>query len=91
MICSYNKTSMTYTCCCVYSAGLLMMDRERLSETCEFHSKNKFEKLVHLICFVIRMIFYNHTQDSTRIQVQFCNGVTILYFNLGPQSFALSL
>jgi hypothetical protein len=35
----------------VYSAGLLMMDRE----TVEFYSKNKFEKLVLLVGFIIRM------------------------------------
>jgi len=47
--CIHSKTCVTYTYCSVYSAGLLMMDRD-----CSFHSKNKFEKLVHLIGFVIK-------------------------------------
>ena len=36
--------------CCVYSEKLLMIDKG----TVEFHSKNKFEKLVHLVGFIIR-------------------------------------
>jgi hypothetical protein len=48
-------TCMTYTCCCVYSTRLLMW-----TETCpkhvEFYSKNKFEKLVHLVGFIIRIL-----------------------------------
>jgi len=37
--------------CCVYSEKLLMMDRGT------FHSKNKFERLVHLAGFIIRKFF----------------------------------
>ena len=37
--------------CCVYSEKLLMMDRG----TIEFYSKNKFEKLVLLVGFIIRI------------------------------------
>jgi len=43
---------MTYTYCCVYSARLLMMNRKPV----ELYSKNKFEKLVHLVGFIILMI-----------------------------------
>jgi hypothetical protein len=39
--------------CCVYSEKLLMMDRGTVRNI-EFHSKNKFEKLVHLVGFIIR-------------------------------------
>jgi len=39
--------------CCVYSEKLLMMYRE-LSETCRFSFQNKFEKLVHLVGFIIK-------------------------------------
>jgi hypothetical protein len=35
--------------CCVYSEKLLMMDRGT-----EFFSKNKFEKLVHRVGFIVR-------------------------------------
>ena len=43
--------------CCVYSEKLLMMDRETVGNI-EFYSKNKFEKLVHLVGFIIR-IYHN--------------------------------
>ena len=38
--------------CCVYSEKLLMMDRGTVPKHVEFHSKNKFEKLVHLVGFI---------------------------------------
>ena len=40
--------------CCVYSEKLLMMDR-RTARNMQFYSKNKFQKLVNLICFIIRI------------------------------------
>jgi hypothetical protein len=43
-----------YTYCCVYSTRLLMMDRN-CPKHVEFYSKNKFEKLVHLVGFIIRI------------------------------------
>jgi hypothetical protein len=43
---------MTYTYCCVYSPG----DGQRnCPKHVEFYSKNKFEKSVHLVGFIIRM------------------------------------
>jgi len=42
--------------CCVYSEKLLMMDTGTPKHV-EFYSKNKFEKLVHLVGFVIRILF----------------------------------
>ena len=39
--------------CCVYSEKLLMVDRG--TKHVEFYSKNKFEKLVHLVGFIIRI------------------------------------
>jgi len=41
--------------CCVYSEKLLMMDRGTVRKYVEFYSKNKFEKLVHLVGFIIRI------------------------------------
>jgi len=41
--------------CCVYSEKFLMMDRGNSPKHVEFYSKNKFEKLVHLVGFVIRI------------------------------------
>jgi len=46
---------MTYTYCCVYSARLLMMGTKTVRNMLEFYSKNKFEKLVHLVGFIIRI------------------------------------
>ena len=40
--------------CCVYSEKFLMMDRWTVEKHIEFYSKNKFEKLVHLVGFIIR-------------------------------------
>jgi len=39
--------------CCVYSEKL-MMERGTILKHVEFYSKNKFEKLVHLVGFIIR-------------------------------------
>ena len=57
-----NKTCMTYTYCCVYSTRLLMMDRKpvqnmqsSIPKHLEHYSKNKFEKLVHLVGFITRI------------------------------------
>jgi len=50
---------MTYTYCCVYSAGLLMMERETV--------KNKFEKLVRLVGFIIRLY---HDARSFECQIK---------------------
>jgi len=43
--------------CCVYSEKLLMMDRETIRKNVEFHFKNKLEKLVHLVGFIVRNIW----------------------------------
>ena len=43
---------MTYTYYCVCSARLLMMGPKYV----EFYSQNKFEKLVHLVGFIIRSV-----------------------------------
>ena len=39
--------------CCVYSEKLLMMEQRNCPKHAEFYSKNKFEKLVHLVGFII--------------------------------------
>jgi len=45
---------MTYTIDCVYSEKLLMMEQRNCPKHVEFHSKNKFEKLVNIVGFIIR-------------------------------------
>jgi len=46
--------------CCVYSEKLLMMDRN-CPKHVEFYSTNKFEKLMHLVGFIIRL--YNDARS----------------------------
>jgi hypothetical protein len=43
--------------CCVYSEKLLVMDRGAVAKHVDFYSKDKFEKLVHLVGFIIRIHF----------------------------------
>jgi len=40
--------------CCVYSEELLTMDRGSVRNM-QFYSKNKFEKLVNLVGFIVRI------------------------------------
>jgi len=43
--------------CCLYSEKLLMMPGQRnCPKHVEFYSKNKFEKLVHLVTFIVRLL-----------------------------------
>jgi len=49
---------MTYTCCCVYNTSTPDDGQKTCPKHVEFYSKNKFEKLVHLIGFITR-IYYN--------------------------------
>ena len=57
-----QQTCMTYTIA-VYSVKLLMMDRGTVRNM-QFYSKNKFEKLVHLVGFIIS------TKSSIKMQNQ---------------------
>ena len=41
---------------CVYSEKVLMMGQRNCPKHVEFYSKNKFEKLVHLVGFIIRIL-----------------------------------
>jgi len=66
--------------CCVYSEKLLMMDRN-CPKHVEFYSKNKFEKLLRLAGFIIRIYHeaqsperkhthtHTHTQTHTHIYI----------------------
>ena len=45
--------------CCVYSEKLLDDGQRNCPKHVEFYSKNKFEKLVHLVGSVIRSLFIN--------------------------------
>ena len=54
--------------CCVYSDKLLMMDIGTGSKHVEFYSKNKFEKLVHLVGYIVGYIIriYHDARSSER-------------------------
>ena len=54
--------------CCGYSEELLMNCPKHV----EFYSKNKFEKLVHLVCFIIR--FYHYAWSPERQKCPVCYG-----------------
>ena len=58
---------MTYASCCVYSARLLM-DRGTVQNTESPIRKNKFEILVHLVGFIIR-IYHDARSSECKIQV----------------------
>ena len=46
---------MSYTHCCVYSEKTADDGQRNCPKHVEFYSKNKFEKLVHLVGFIIRV------------------------------------
>ena len=52
--------------CCVCSEKPLMMDRGTVRNMQRFYSKNKFEKLVHLVGFVVR-IYYDARSAERQI------------------------
>jgi len=54
--------------CCVYSEELLMMGQRNCPKHVEFYSKNKFEKSVHLVGFIIRIY---HDARSPERQIKF--------------------
>ena len=63
---SSQQTCMTYTYCCVYSARLLMMDRDTVRNMYSHIPKNKFEKLVLLVGFITRIY---HDARSSEYQI----------------------
>ena len=52
--------------CCVYSEKLLMMEQRNCPKHVEFYYKNKFEKLVYLVRFIIRIY---HDARSAELQI----------------------
>jgi len=57
-----------------------MMDRKTCPKHVEFYSKNKFEKLVHLIGFIIRIY---HNAWSSECQISY---VVVLRFTIGSKA-----
>jgi len=62
--------------CCLYSEKLLMMDRGTVRNIrymlAEFYFKNKFEKLMRLIAFIIG-IYHDALSPKRQIPVVFSN------------------
>ena len=52
---SYNKNLYDIYYCCVYSKKTPYDGQRNCPKHVEYYSKNKFEKLVHLVCFIIRI------------------------------------
>jgi hypothetical protein len=54
--------------CCVYSEETPDDGQRNCPKHVEFHSKNKFEKLVHLIGFIIRNYFCRGVLYTKRLR-----------------------
>ena len=63
---SCQKSCMTYHCC-VYSEKFLMMGQRNCPKHGEFYSKNKFEKLVGLFGFIIRIYLETFVREPYNI------------------------
>ena len=63
--------------CCVYSEKLLMMGQRNCPKRVEFYSKNKFEKLVHLVGFIIT-IYHDARSPNVRFSQFVCSGSPVL-------------
>jgi len=50
--------------CCVYGEKTPDDGQRNCPKHVEFYSQNKFEKLVHLVCFIIRI--YHDARSSER-------------------------
>jgi hypothetical protein len=57
---------MTYTIAECTGNELLMMDRDTFPKHSEFHAKNKFAKLVHLVGFIIKKFFMMHRHMNVK-------------------------
>jgi len=67
---------MTYTYCCVYSTS---DGQKTFPKRVEFYSKNKFEKLVHLVGFIIRInVASSYGRKSKLQQRQFVSSYFII-------------
>ena len=57
---------LTYNYCCVYSEKTPDDRQRNCQKHVEFYSKNKFEKLVHLVGFIVRV---HHDAQSPERQI----------------------
>ena len=55
---------MSYRFCCVYSEKSPEDGQRKCLKHIEFYSKNKFEKLVHLVGFIIRIYHDARSPES---------------------------
>jgi hypothetical protein len=74
--------------CCVYSEKLLTDGQRNGPKHVEFHSKNKFEKSVHLVGFVIKNLLVTLCSRWTRVgRVPFHPVFTIQVLHVVPTHF----
>ena len=67
--------------CCVYSEKLLKMERGTVRKHVEFYSKNKYEKLMHLVDFIIRIY---HDARLPECQIRFVCKVPYIFGRFQP-------
>jgi len=72
---------MTYTIACVYSEKTPDDGQRNCPKHVEFYSKNKFDKLVHLVGFIIRIY---HDARSPERQITLLLNLRSLVFGLTP-------
>ena len=60
---SCQQTCMTYTYCCVHSEKTPDYGQRNCPKNIEFYSKSKFERLVHLVGFIIRIYQYARSYE----------------------------
>ena len=58
--------------CFVYNEKLLVMDRETAPKHEEFYSKNEFEKLVNIVCFITRYFVLKAHKSNCWLFIFFC-------------------
>ena len=65
---------------CVYSEKRLIIDKRNCQKHIEFYTKNKFEKLVHLVGFIITT--YHDARSPERHICNFVKAMLILLITL---------
>jgi len=86
------NTAMVYVIqvCCVFSEKLKVDGQRNCPKHVQFYSKNKFEKLLHLVGFIIRIyarsperqIRYTHFPNTIVVTVIFLDLISNLHYQL---------
>ena len=81
LLASCQQTCMTYTIA-MYAVENSRLWTEELSEICRVSFPNKFEKLVHLVGFIIRKFLYRTNALHSCGQISFLTTVYLYQFFL---------